>query len=79
MRIAVASTMAPPQAICNSAREIALAMYLARANTLIKSLKKTAPPVVAIQNEWGQKSGASWGKRMGNSVEPGHNVADAIA
>jgi hypothetical protein len=45
--------MARPNTICNTAREIGLAMYLARANTVIKSLKKTAPLAVplAIQNE----------------------------
>jgi hypothetical protein len=37
-----------------------------------------APAVpLAIQNEWGLESGARRGERMGNSVEPGHNVADA--
>jgi hypothetical protein len=81
MRIAVASTMAPPQAICNTARELGVAMVHARANTVSKSLKKTASPAVplAIQNESGQESGARWGMRRGNSVGPGHNVADAAA
>jgi uncharacterized protein (DUF2252 family) len=48
--------MARPTTICNTAREIEVAMYLARANTVIKSLKKAAPPAVpvAIQNEFGQ-------------------------
>jgi hypothetical protein len=48
--------MARPTTICNTAREIEVAMYLARAKTVIKSLKKAAPPAVpvAIQNEFGQ-------------------------
>jgi len=52
--------MARPNTICNTGRKIGLAMHLARANTGIKSLQKTAPPAVplAIQNEWDQESGA---------------------
>jgi len=65
--------MARPNPICNTTREIGLAMHRALA---LKILQKTAPPAVplASQNEWGQESGARRGKRMGNSVGPGHNV-----
>jgi hypothetical protein len=38
--------MARPNTICNMAREIGVAMFLARANTVIKSLKKTVSPAV---------------------------------
>ena len=50
-------------------------MYLARANTVIKCLRSR----MRSKNEWGKESGARWGKRMGNSAGPGHNVADAAA
>ena len=40
--------MARANAICNTAREIGAATYLAPANFYIKSLKKTAPPAVPV-------------------------------
>ncbi|PZR90004.1 MAG: hypothetical protein DLM68_05170 [Hyphomicrobiales bacterium] len=45
--------MARANTICNTAREKA-ATYLARANSVVRSLKKTAPPAVpvAIQTEF---------------------------
>jgi hypothetical protein len=57
-------TMSPPGANCNTAREMGLAVYLAEANSVVKSLKKTAPATVpvAIQTEWGQESSARFGK-----------------
>jgi hypothetical protein len=48
MRIAVARTMARANTICNTAREIGVAMCLARANPDIKSSQKTAPPAVPV-------------------------------
>ena len=63
--------MARANTICNTSREIGAAMSLARANPVIKSLKKTAPPAipVAIQNEFAAaQAGTARLQRPGDAV-----------
>ena len=73
MRIAVTYTMAPPQAICNTAREIGVAIYLARTSARIQSSITTGAPANLARNRHKK------GLRIAKAAAPGHNAAHAAA
>jgi hypothetical protein len=71
MRIAVTHTMAPSKTICNTAREIGVAIYLARTSAMVQSSKTTGTPANGASNRH------AIGLRMAEAAEPGHNTAHA--
>ena len=65
--------MARPNAICNTAREIGVALVLARTSAMVQSSKTTG----TLAN-WA-KNRPTIGLRTAAAAEPGHNTADAAA
>jgi len=65
--------MARANTICNTAREIGVAMYLAWTSAMVQGSKTTGTPANWARNRH------TIGLRMAEAAEPGHNTAHAAA